>query len=140
MTDIQKQIDELKALEAKATKGPWEVSHNNVWCKEGDHLTICDSRLIPGSYSSTEYGVNANADLIAALRNTALPIIAEQDAELARLQTLPEKIKYIQLEISQQIKVFEESNDTPGTYNHGWANGALKELRTIHDQLEEALK
>lgn len=73
---MKDKIAELTTLEAKATPGPWEA-----YCRgERDYL-VCAAAL--GTYAAAWTEFNANAVLIAAMRN-ALPELLELIKEMPR--------------------------------------------------------
>lgn len=106
MTDLTTRIAALEAAEAKATPGFWEAQATQ---RDGEDRGVCiiglrlgddDKPLYtptngivaaalpsPTEIDDNDYErVEANAALIVALRNNALPIIREQQAEIARLR------------------------------------------------------
>lgn len=106
MTDLTTRIAALEAAEAKATPGFWEAQATQ---RDGEDRGVCiiglrlgddDKPLYtptngivaaalpsPTEIDDNDYErVEANAALIVALRNNALAIIREQQAEIARLR------------------------------------------------------
>ena len=69
------KIEELKALEAKATLGPWKVEY------DGDASFIFTRNPSPASIASVYSDMkDTDCDLIAALRNHASALIACAEA------------------------------------------------------------
>lgn len=82
MTDT---IATLRALEAAATNGPWEVGHAGDWRgtseffirRPGDDVAICSDVLDPDGDNPPS---KSNAALIAAIRNAAPALLACAEA------------------------------------------------------------
>lgn len=80
MTDLTTRIAVLEAAEAKATEGLWEVERIRGHAFSQLFVrTDKDIELIAE-------GDDDDMELLAALRNDALAIIREQQAEIARLR------------------------------------------------------
>lgn len=70
------KLDELEALLAKATPGPWARCHDTVILAEDGFTTVC-------GVSSDDIGTGDDISCIAALRNIAPKLIAVARASKA---------------------------------------------------------
>ena len=103
--------DKLKELDAKATPGPWVRSNDpKKWV----------SSLAPVTSQDWRDNVEADAALIVALRNDALRIITQQEAEIERL-----KAANGILEDGLQ----EVGDDYPGSSCQEWCQHQIKQAR-----------
>ena len=79
-------IAQLTELEGKALPGPWEIVYG-----ENGHLLVCTSGdeslfYIADVWPYEKVPARANADLIVALRNVALPALKALAAENTELR------------------------------------------------------
>ena len=80
-----KSIEELRALLAKATPGPWEVDYldkNGQRVIRQEHIEI--ATLWHHSVGSIEKEMEANAALVVAMRNALPDLLDLATASLAR--------------------------------------------------------
>jgi len=75
MTDIHAVITELKALEAKATKGKWGTSVYD-WMAEHPRLCVHDGGNPPYAMCIMDAATDDDAALIAASRNALSQLLA----------------------------------------------------------------
>ena len=84
-----KGLDDLRALEAAATPGPWSESHHHVWWTPADApefpLASLDTDDEHYGFSSTGRRKDADAALIAAARNALPALLDVADAARAAL-------------------------------------------------------
>ena len=73
--------DKLKELDAKATQGPWQY-HGSHFYTAGTP----DEAMLLGQVLSGDGRCPHDRNLIVALRNDALRIITQQEAEIERLR------------------------------------------------------
>lgn len=87
--NFRKQYEQLKELEGKATKGPWRDEHMGAGlvpsCRSirSDHKVYAVADIHP--QVENQPSCHADAALIVALRNKALPLI---EALLERVEGL----------------------------------------------------
>lgn len=87
MTDFNERIERIAELEAKATPGEWSTDPEF----EESLTAICiSSEREEMLFGACDW---PDADLICALRNEALPLLREMQAENERLKAREKKLK-----------------------------------------------